>query len=82
MKVLHVIPSLSPSLGGPTQVALQTVKAIRLQGIDAEIVTTNHDRAINVPLETLSEYQGVPVWFLPVSKGQVSYFRKIGSGLL
>ena len=73
MKVLHVIPSLSPSLGGPTQVALQTVKAIRLQGIDAEIVTTNHDRAINVPLETLSEYQGVPVWFLPVTSTLKEY---------
>ena len=73
MKVLHVIPSLSPTLGGPTQVALQTVKAIRSQGIDAEIVTTNHDRAIDVPLETLTEYQGVPVWFLPVTSTLKEY---------
>ena len=72
MKVLHVIPSLSPALGGPTQVALQIVKAMRSQGIDGEIVTTNHDQAI-VPLETLTEYQGVPVWFLPITSTLKEY---------
>ena len=67
MKVLHVIPSLSPALGGPTQVALKIVKAIRNQGIDAEIVTTNYgDRSgvLDVPVNQRVEYQGVPVWFL------------------
>ena len=75
MKVLHVIPSLSPALGGPTQVALQTVKAIRSQGIDAEIVTTNHDGAktLDVPTKTPTEYQGVPVWFLPVTSTLKEY---------
>jgi glycosyltransferase involved in cell wall biosynthesis len=68
MKVLHVIPSLSPALGGPTQVALKIVRAIRHQGIDAEIVTTNHDHESNsdLTLNQLIEYEGVPVWFLPV----------------
>lgn len=67
MKVLHVIPSLSPALGGPTQVALKIVRGIRNQGIDAEIVTTNHDATgrLDVPLNQLTEYEGVPVWFLP-----------------
>ena len=67
MKVLHVIPSLSPALGGPTQVALKIVQGIRNQGIDAEIVTTNHDTpgCLDIPLNQLTEYQGVPVWFLP-----------------
>ncbi len=67
MKVLHVIPSLSPTLGGPTQVALNIVKALRGQGIDAEIVTTNQDGkgVLDVPLNRLVEYQDVPVWFLP-----------------
>ncbi|MEY2859188.1 MAG: hypothetical protein RLZZ74_3501 [Cyanobacteriota bacterium] len=68
MKVLHVIPSLSPALGGPTQVALKIVRAIREQGIDAQIVTTNHDYlgGLDVPLNQLTEYEGVPVWFLPI----------------
>ncbi len=67
MKVLHVIPSLSPALGGPTQVALKIVREIRNQGIDAEIVTTNHDATgrLDIPLNQLTEYEGVPVWFLP-----------------
>ena len=67
MKVLHVIPSLSPNLGGPTQVALQIVKSLRHQGIDAEIVTTNNNGSgiLDVPLNQLIEYHGAPVWFLP-----------------
>ena len=66
MKVLHVIPSLSPALGGPTQVALKVVKAIREQGIDAEIVTTNHEQNhADIPLNKRVEYEDVPVWFLP-----------------
>jgi glycosyltransferase involved in cell wall biosynthesis len=75
MKVLHVIPSLSPALGGPTQVALKIVRAIRHQGIDAEIVTTNHDHESNLDLilNQLIEYEGVPVWFLPVDYALKEY---------
>lgn len=68
MKVLHVIPSLSPALGGPTQVALKVVQAIRAQGIDAEIVTTNHQQDnSNISLNQRVKYEDVPVWFLPAS---------------
>ncbi|MEL6495731.1 MAG: glycosyltransferase [Cyanobacteria bacterium J06623_7] len=76
MKVLHVIPSLSPALGGPTQVALQTVKALRTQGIEAEIVTTNHNRATLADLSSTTpvEYEDVPVWFLPVTSTLKEYF--------
>lgn len=67
MKILHVIPSVSPTLGGPTQVVLNLVKALRKCKIDAEIVTTN-DRGtslLDVPLYQRIEYEQVPVWFLP-----------------
>ncbi|MFB2935439.1 glycosyltransferase [Aerosakkonemataceae cyanobacterium BLCC-F154] len=67
MKILHVIPSVSPTLGGPTQVVLNLVKALRECKVDAEIVTTN-DRGttlLDVPLYQLTEYEQVPVWFLP-----------------
>ena len=75
MKVLHVIPSLSPALGGPTKVALNIVKVIRTQGVDAEIVTTNHHDlgTLDVPLNQRVEYLGVPVWFLPVSHSIKEY---------
>ncbi|MEL7067690.1 MAG: glycosyltransferase [Cyanobacteria bacterium J06581_3] len=42
MKILHVIPSLSPNLGGPAQVALNLVNALNQLGVDAAIATTNH----------------------------------------
>lgn len=67
MKVLHVIPSLSPALGGPTQAVTNMVRALRSLGVEAEIVTTNDNRAelLDVPLNRRVLYQGIPVWFLP-----------------
>jgi glycosyltransferase involved in cell wall biosynthesis len=67
MKVLHIIPSISPKLGGPTQVVLNLVRALRKEGIDVEIATTNDDDGLllNVPLLECVEYQGLPVWFFP-----------------
>lgn len=67
MKVLHVIPSVSPALGGPTQVVLNLVKTLREYGVDAEIATTNDNDSelLDVPLNQRVEYEQVPVWFLP-----------------
>ncbi|MGB7441346.1 MAG: glycosyltransferase [Coleofasciculaceae cyanobacterium] len=74
MKVLHVIPSVSPALGGPTQVVLNLVKSLRDCGVDAEIATTNDNGSdlLDVPLNQRIEYPvetchgaSVPVWFLP-----------------
>ncbi|MCL1468529.1 glycosyltransferase [Argonema galeatum] len=67
MKVLHIIPSVSTALGGPTQVVLNLVKALRDCGVDAEIVTTNDNGAtlLDVPLNQRIEYEQVPIWFLP-----------------
>lgn len=67
MRVLHVIPSVNPALGGPTQVVFQLVRALRESGVDAEIVTTNDNglTLLDVPLNQRIEYRKVPVWFLP-----------------
>ena len=67
MKVLHVLPSLSYRLGGPTQAALNAVLALRSLGIEAEIATTNDDEGnlLDVPVGERINYNGVPVWFFP-----------------
>ncbi|WP_088889484.1 glycosyltransferase [Leptolyngbya ohadii] len=70
MKVLHVIPSLSPLRGGPSEAVVQMIRALRIQGIDAEIITTNDDgdEVLNVPLcqpIAYPEHSPVPVRFFP-----------------
>jgi glycosyltransferase involved in cell wall biosynthesis len=67
VKVLHVIPSVSPTLGGPSQVVFNLVKALRECGVDAEIATTNDNGStvLEVPLNQRIEYEQAPVWFLP-----------------
>ena len=51
--------------GGPSFAVLAMVKALRTQGVDAEIATTNDDGegVLNVRLDELIEHEGVPVRF-------------------
>ena len=65
MKVLHVIPSVSPIRGGPSQAVVEMVRGLRAQGIEASIVTTNDDghNVLDVSTSGWISYQGVPVRF-------------------
>jgi len=70
LKILHVIPSVSPRRGGPTEVVLNLVRHLNNLGVEAEIATTNdhgsdwHD-VLPVPLGERVMYEGAPTWFLP-----------------
>ncbi len=74
MRVLHLIPSVSPLRGGPSQAVVAMVKAERALGCDARIVTTNdHGPGLlhDLPVGGWGEWQGVPLrafhrWSPPV----------------
>ena len=67
MRILHVIPSISPVRGGTSRAVLDMVLALREIGIDAEIATTDDHgtEVLSVPLGQRTLYEHVPVRFFP-----------------
>ncbi|GAB4369404.1 MAG: glycosyltransferase [Elainellaceae cyanobacterium] len=84
MKILHVIPSVSPVRGGPSQAVLEMVNALCQQGIMAEIVTTNDHGPdlLDVPLQQWVKYplpaseQSVSACFFPRFSPKISAIRE------
>jgi glycosyltransferase involved in cell wall biosynthesis len=66
VKVLHVIPSVSARHGGPTEAVWGTVRALRSQGVDARILSTDDDRddRLQVPLGRWTCHEGLPTYFI------------------
>ena len=68
LRVLHVIPSISPLRGGPSKAVLDMVGALRQRGVDASILTTNdHGRGVDASLPTGKwiDRQGTPLIAFP-----------------
>ena len=64
MKVLHIIPSVSPLRGGPSQAVIEMVRALRSEGIDASIVTTEDNgiyRNKEIPINEWIQYRDIPI---------------------
>ena len=79
MRVLHVIPSISPLRGGPSRAVLDMVAALRLQEVDAAILTTNdHGPGLHPDLVTghWQWHQGVPVLAFPRWSPPVAALRE------
>ncbi len=62
MKVLHVIPSVAPRDGGPSQVIGPMCRALLAAGADVTLATTDADGggALSLPLGRLTSWQDVP----------------------
>ncbi|MGB8167143.1 MAG: glycosyltransferase [Chthoniobacteraceae bacterium] len=83
MRVLHVITSVSPVRGGPSQAVLEAVGSLRKRGIDAEIATTNDDgpNVLDVPLGRRIEWSGVPVRFFRRFSPRIGSLREFAFSL-
>jgi glycosyltransferase involved in cell wall biosynthesis len=65
LKILHVIPSVAPRYGGPSQAIYTMCRALQAQGTEVLIATTNADgnKELTVPLGEVVVYQDVPTIF-------------------
>jgi glycosyltransferase involved in cell wall biosynthesis len=65
VRVLHVIPAIAPRYGGPSVVAIETVRALRKAGHVALVVSTDADGEgrLEVPLHAETTWDGVPAVF-------------------
>jgi glycosyltransferase involved in cell wall biosynthesis len=89
MRVLHVIPSLSPLRGGTTEAVLGMGKALIQQGVDVEIVATNDhgEGTLDWPLRERMVHGGVPVRVFPrwspsiQALREFQYSRELGQWL-
>lgn len=81
MKTLHVTPYFAPAFryGGPPRSILGLCRGLRSAGVDAEVLTTTADGALEVPNDVVhrGEYEGVPVRYLRVSFPR-RYFNAAG----
>lgn len=79
MKVLHVIPTLSPADGGPTRGLRDAAKGLYDHGIEVSICTTNEDQRakLAVPLGRPQWEAGATVWYFD----RLTFFYTLSLGI-
>lgn len=76
LKVLHVIPSLSPARGGPTIVMRQLMTSLSRHGATVIVAATDDDgpgRRLPVPLGVPLPDSGATCWYFPRQTGFYSF---------
>ncbi len=78
MKVLHVIPTLSPRYGGPREAVLELCRALRATGMEVEICATDADGQGRLPVELGKRtlYEGAPCFFFRKDWSDPFYYSK------
>jgi glycosyltransferase involved in cell wall biosynthesis len=78
LRILHVIPSISPLRGGPSHAILGIVRKLNSQNVKCEIATTDDDGPgrVDVPLESLTQFGGCPVRFFRRWKSVIPALRE------
>lgn len=69
MRVLHVIPSVSESSGGPSKAIVQIEQSLLARGVEVVTVTTNDDgngKLLSVELEKINPHNGVNRIYFPM----------------
>lgn len=81
MRVLHVIPSVSERSGGPATAIVPMCRALREQGIDVLLATTD-DGLKQISTGSITHYKGVAARFFPVQLGSsFKYSRPLAKWL-
>jgi glycosyltransferase involved in cell wall biosynthesis len=68
LRVLHVIPSISPARGGPSLAIRNAMQALHRRGIEMDVATTDDDgdtRRASVPLDRFCTLDGQRVRYFP-----------------
>lgn len=72
MRALHIVPSVAPRYGGPSEAALRLVTSLREVGTDALLATTDADGSGRLPVPTGEEidHRGARCIFFPRAHGE------------